>query len=150
MALASCPGPSLPAHPLISHTGEKHCGPTTVHQWRLGLILTAHLKAMLPQSCILTGLIVVQLGFRAFSPAQVQVLLSLPPGLLSAGKVCLFFLSSIFSRLGSWLQLQAILTEVSSVPRHFLLAPLSASLMIPALGLHIPACPLSGIPSLTS
>ena len=33
-------------HPLISHTGNNHCGSSTVPQRRLGLILPAPLKAV--------------------------------------------------------------------------------------------------------
>lgn len=33
-------------HPLISHTGRAHCGPSTAPQWKLSLTLLAPLKAV--------------------------------------------------------------------------------------------------------
>lgn len=66
-------------HPLMSHIGKAHCGPSTAPQWRLSLTLLAPLKAvfstflkLLPkESHCCTGNVWA-------SPTQGQVLLFFP------------------------------------------------------------------------
>lgn len=153
-------------HPLISHTGNNHCGPSTVPQWRLGLILPAPLKAMVsaflkllpkgPHCC--TADVWASLSF----PGSGSPFLSPQPCSLRSGDRGF---SSLSASSAIWVLgpscKPSIPTELLSAPRHFLLAHLSGDpyLSIPYFSLpppdphwypfsHIETwCPLLSLPT---
>lgn len=96
-------------HPLISHTGNNHCGSSTVPQRRLGLILPAPLKAVVSAFLKLLpkGLHCYTADIWASVLPRVRFSFPFPSAMLSEewGQGFLFLIS-IFSHLGSWPQLQ--------------------------------------------